>query len=140
MDKISPIKERILHFIEYKGLTKKEFCDKTGISYANLKGKSLYSEIGGTQIGEILSSYDEISPGWLIAGSGNMIKSNNDEMLALNEPNETYKKADCPICYEKDKRIQQLERQLSRNEIEIDRLWNIIECPPGNVKTKQRSA
>lgn len=138
MDKISPIKERILQFIEYKDITKKNFCDVTGISYANLKGKSLYSEIGGTQIGDILSSYGEISSDWLVTGRGNMIKSYNQ--VEANEPKKAYKEKSCPICAEKDKRIEQLERQLNRNETEIDRLWNIIECPPEQNKTKQRSA
>lgn len=138
MDKISPIKERILQFIEYKDITKKDFCDVTGISYANLKGKSLFSEIGGNQIGEILSTYGEISSDWLLTGNGNMIKSYNQ--VAANEPKKAYQEKGCPLCAEKDKRIQQLERQLKRNENEIDRLWNLIECPPDKIKTKQHSA
>src|SRR5574344_2230690 len=49
-EKISPIKKNILYFIEYKHIAKSEFCKKTGISYANLKGVGLGSEIGGTQL------------------------------------------------------------------------------------------
>jgi repressor LexA len=75
MDKISPIKENILLFIDSEGITKLEFCEKTGISYANLKGKGLRSEIGGAQIGKILSTYNKISPEWLISGNGPMLKS-----------------------------------------------------------------
>ena len=74
MDKISPIKQRILNFVEKTGITKLDFCEKTGISYANLKGKSLFSEIGGTQIAEILSIYDKISPEWLLTGNGEMLR------------------------------------------------------------------
>lgn len=29
MEQISPIKKRILQFIEYKGIAKTEFCEKT---------------------------------------------------------------------------------------------------------------
>ncbi|MCQ2606743.1 MAG: hypothetical protein MJ204_09455 [Bacteroidales bacterium] len=76
MGKISPIKERILYFIENKGITKLDFCERTGISYANLKGKSLESEIGGSQIAEILTKYVEISPDWLILGKGSMHRNN----------------------------------------------------------------
>lgn len=75
MDKISPIKENILLFIDSEGITKLEFCDKTGISYANLKGKGLSSEIGGAQIGKILSTYNKINPEWLVMGTGPMLKS-----------------------------------------------------------------
>lgn len=78
MDKISPIKERILKFIDLKGIKKVDFCEITGISYANLKGKSLYSEIGGDKIAEILSIYPELNPEWLLTGNGPMLK-NGDE-------------------------------------------------------------
>ena len=74
MDKISPIKEKILYFLEKQGITKVDFCEKTGIAYANLKGKGLFSEIGGTQIGKILSVYSEISPEWLLTGQGSMLR------------------------------------------------------------------
>ncbi|MCL2291191.1 MAG: hypothetical protein FWC34_10925 [Bacteroidetes bacterium] len=75
MNKISPIKERILQYIEYLGITKQLFCEKTGISYANIKGKSLESEFGGTQIAEILSVFGEISSDWLLTGTGNMLRN-----------------------------------------------------------------
>jgi len=80
VDKISPIKERILQFIEYKGIAKTDFCKKTGISYANMKGKSLFSEIGGGQIGEIISTFPQISAEWLLTGKGEMLKSDSLEV------------------------------------------------------------
>lgn len=48
-----------------------DFCQNTGISYSNLKGQSLKSEIGGEAIGKILSVYPEINPQWLLTGIGN---------------------------------------------------------------------
>jgi len=74
MNKISPIKKKILQFIDNQGITKVDFCEKTGISYANIKGKSLESEFGGTQIVEILSVFSEINPDWLLTGNGEMLK------------------------------------------------------------------
>ncbi|MDR3188533.1 MAG: hypothetical protein LBT94_05030 [Prevotellaceae bacterium] len=74
MEKISPIKKRILQFIENIGITKVVFCEKTSISYANLKGKGLQSEIGGEQIGKILSVYQQISAEWLLTGKGEMLR------------------------------------------------------------------
>src|SRR5574344_2320248 len=73
-EKISPIKKNILYFIEYKHIAKSEFCKKTGISYANLKGVGLGSEIGGTQLALILSSYPEIDANWLLTGNGEIIR------------------------------------------------------------------
>ncbi|MFK8297369.1 hypothetical protein ACI76O_05495 [Capnocytophaga cynodegmi] len=88
MDKISPIKERILQFIESQGIKKVDFSEKTNISYSNLKGKSLYSEIGGEQIAKILEEYGEISPEWLVTGKGEMLK-NNEQNITQNGNNNT---------------------------------------------------
>ena len=75
MENISAIKERIFQFIENKGITKSQFCDRTGISYANFKGKSLVSELSGDKIAEIITIYEEISPDWLLTGTGSMLRS-----------------------------------------------------------------
>jgi hypothetical protein len=80
MAKISTKKKKILSFIEKRGITKVDFCGNTGISYANLKGKGLLSEIGGVQIGKILSIYKEINPDWLLTGSGEMLREQNDTL------------------------------------------------------------
>jgi hypothetical protein len=86
MEKISPIKERILYFIERHGVAKTHFCEKTAISYANLKGKGLCSEFGGGQIGKILSNYPEISAEWLLTGNGPMLK--DEELTTDNQEDE----------------------------------------------------
>ena len=89
MDKISPIKKRILQFIEYKGIAKTEFCEKASISYANMKGKSLISEIGGSQLGEILSIYPDLSADWLLTGEGEMLKEEGkEEVKFVSDPKE----------------------------------------------------
>lgn len=75
MDKIAPIKERILYFIENQNITKSSFCKNTDISYSNLKGKSLFSEIGGEYLSKIVNFYTDISPLWLLTGEGSMLKS-----------------------------------------------------------------
>lgn len=79
MYKILPIKERILRFIDLKGIKKIDFCEITGISYANLKGKSLYSEIGGDKIAEILSIYSDLNAEWLVTGKGSMLKNEKED-------------------------------------------------------------
>jgi bacteriophage CI repressor helix-turn-helix domain len=93
MDKISPIKARILQFIENQGIQKKEFCDKTNISYSNLKGKSLKSEIGGEYLINIVKVYGEISPEWLLTGKGDMLKSSEKNLEEESSENiKLYKK------------------------------------------------
>jgi phage repressor protein C with HTH and peptisase S24 domain len=90
MDKISPIKERILQFIDSQNIKKINFCELTGISYANLKGKSLYSEIGGDKIAEILSVYPYLNPEWLLTGKGEMLRKDYEVQVIHKPP---YKEA-----------------------------------------------
>lgn len=80
MDKISTIKERILQYLEFKGITKEDFYKKTMISASNFKGPGLKSEIGGDKMVKILSIYDDINTEWLILGKGNILKTKNKEI------------------------------------------------------------
>ena len=91
-NKISPIKKRILQFIDYKGITKATFCEMTGISYPNLNSKSLESEIGGAQITLISSTFNEISLDWLILGKGEMLRIQTDSTESLDDLLSVYKK------------------------------------------------
>ncbi len=114
--KISPIKNRILQFIEYKGITKSNFCELTGISYSNLNSKSLESEIGGSQLMLISSKFNEISLDWLILGKGNMLRegvvrsAEEERMELLQEVIETQRKT-----------IELLEDRVSALEEEVAR-------------------
>lgn len=100
MDEISPIKKRIIEFIEIQGVTKLNFCKSVDISYSNLKGKSLLSEIGGEALVKISSFYSDINLEWLITGKGSMLKeekqstySQKEDILHVNKEVSTYKKS-----------------------------------------------
>jgi phage repressor protein C with HTH and peptisase S24 domain len=75
MDKISTIKERILSFLEYKGIKKADFYQTTGVADSNFKGKNLYSQPGSDVLVKILTSYPDISAEWLLTGNGPMLKT-----------------------------------------------------------------
>ena len=75
MDKnLSPIKGRIIKYIEYKEITKEGFYKSSGITASNFKGEGRKSELGGEKIVKILSLYPEINAEWLLTGQGGMIK------------------------------------------------------------------
>jgi len=74
MEEISPTKQNILKYLDYKGISKAVFCRETGISYENFKGKSLKSDIGGAILGKIITIYSDISAEWLLTGKGSMLK------------------------------------------------------------------
>jgi phage repressor protein C with HTH and peptisase S24 domain len=86
MDKIlSPIKERVLQFVDYIGVTKESFFEKTEISASNFKGIGLKSELGGEKIAKILSLFNYLNADWLITGNGEMIK-HNPNLNMVSEP------------------------------------------------------
>lgn len=71
MKNISNQKERILHFLDYKGISKSKFYRETGISNGVLDKKSGLSM---ETIEKFYSRYPEINPEWLLTGQGDMIE------------------------------------------------------------------
>lgn len=69
----SPIKSRVVQFIERQKIKKEEFYLKTSIGSGNFKGKNAESELGGENIVKILTNYSDLNPEWLLTGKGNMI-------------------------------------------------------------------
>lgn len=67
------LKERILQFIEYKGISKNKFYIETGISNGTLDKKSGLSM---ESVEKFYSTYKEVNPEWILTGNGEMLKSN----------------------------------------------------------------
>ena len=74
MKNFSTQKDRILQFIEYKGISKNKFYNETGISNGILDKKSGLSM---DTIEKFYSTYPEINPEWLLTGEGEMLKTKN---------------------------------------------------------------
>ena len=63
------IGERLLNFIESKGISRRKFYNSIGVSSGFLSKKK---NIGSDKIESILRTYPEINIKWLILGEGNM--------------------------------------------------------------------
>lgn len=72
MTKLKTQKDRIIEFLQAKGVSKNQFYIKTSIANGTLDKKS---GITGDTISKVYQSYPEISLEWLIAGEGDMLKS-----------------------------------------------------------------
>ena len=72
MKKISTTKERMLYYIDFKGINKSEFYRETGISNGVLDKKS---GINSATIEKFISKYPEVNELWLISGKEPMMKS-----------------------------------------------------------------
>lgn len=76
MQQISPIKQRILEYIDFKGISKYKFYQETGITRGVLDKDSGISE---DNIAKFIAYEDEISVLWLMTGNGEMFKKNVDK-------------------------------------------------------------
>ena len=72
MKNISTQKERILQFINYKGISKNKFYKATGMSNGILDKKSGLSM---DTVEKFYSTYNEVDPEWLLTGKGEMVKN-----------------------------------------------------------------
>lgn len=85
MDKIlSPIKIRILKFLEISNITRESFYRATNISASNFKGSGLKSELGGDKIAKILACYPMLNPDWLITGRGVMLLGDTASQMPVS--------------------------------------------------------
>lgn len=80
------IKERVLLIAESKGIQKVEFFKGLGLSYANFKGVQKNSALGTDAVATILSTYPDISPEWLLNGSGDMLRREESNEMAITLP------------------------------------------------------
>ena len=83
MREISTIKEKIIQYLDFKGISKYDFYQKTGVSNGVLSQKSGMSE---DNIMRFLSYYDDINTDWLFYGNGEILKSKSKKnVLEKNE-------------------------------------------------------
>ncbi len=86
------ILERIKDFIDTKGISVSAFERSIGMSNASF-GKSLKNggAIGTDKLENILNTYPEINPNWLITGNGSMLKSDEQPLPELKKTNSRHK-------------------------------------------------
>lgn len=68
--KKSPIKQRILYFVEKLGISKREFYAEVGISRGTLESQSGITE---DVMAKFIATYPQVNIQWLITGLGDMI-------------------------------------------------------------------
>lgn len=122
---LSPIKGRILYFIEKQNITKKFFCEKSGISYSNIRSKAMESEFNLSSIDKILSSFPEINERWLLTGEGEMLKSSAEEKKETQSQILSQKyMAALERCNELHEKNSKLQEEIAELKVENERLRN----------------
>lgn len=77
---ISPIKQNILQFIDFLNISKREFYANTGISRGTLESSTGITE---DTMAKFITAYPNISPEWLLTGSGKMLKEKENTPIAV---------------------------------------------------------
>ena len=72
MREFSIIKQKILQYLDFKGISKYKFYQETGITNGILSQSNGISE---DNLLRFLSVYNDISTEWLLTGEGTMLKS-----------------------------------------------------------------
>lgn len=80
---MNDLKQRLLQFIEFQGVSVREFSKKAGISPAQLSSKALISAFSTDNLTKILTVYPNLSPDWLLTGSGSMLRSGGASSVSL---------------------------------------------------------
>ena len=75
MREFSHIKEKILQYLDYKGISKYKFYQETGITNGILSQSNGLSEENTLKF---LNYYRDISAEWLLRGEGSMLKNGID--------------------------------------------------------------
>lgn len=87
-------KQRILHYIETKGISKSVFFEETGIKRGLLDKDKMESTVSDVSIAKILAKYEDINSDWLITGRGSMLKC---EEVALKDNKKAEREDILPI-------------------------------------------
>ena len=114
--KISPIKLRILQFIDYKGISKYEFYKNTSISRGTLDNSSGLTE---ENIAKFLAYYKEINPTWLLTGEGPMLRQETVPNTATTQEPPAPSPPACPICKEKERIIELQQKTIALLEDQL---------------------
>lgn len=70
------IKDRILCLIKEKGLTKRDFCEKIGISPSVFSGNAMVRPLNSNILEKVLEFFPRVNAKWVITGEGRMMDDN----------------------------------------------------------------
>lgn len=123
--KIATSKERIVQFLEDKGISKQEFYRQTGIKRGVLDSDKLQTAITDTQLAKVFATYPYLSANWIVMAWGKPYIDDTHDQTNENyvaEPANDYKK-ECFLCQEKERIIaqQQVTIEVLQSSLEIMR-------------------
>lgn len=112
------VKDRLILFIEYKGISKNAFEKACGLSTRYVS--NMRQSIQPDKIKKIALAFPELNTGWLLTGEGEMLKGEatlprESASLQPDEPAEA-------LPLQEDSLIAELRAQIERLESKVDSL------------------
>lgn len=129
------ILERLKEYIDYKRISIAAFEKSVGMSNASF-GKSLKNggAIGTDKLENILITYSDINPIWLLTGEGSMLKEEQSEEKTANKPMDNTPSDNNALLYKmyidiqsKDAEITELKLINQKQEADIKKLVKALE-------------
>lgn len=121
----SLIKNKILEYLDFKGITKYEFYKNTGVSNGVLSQSSGMSEENTMRF---ISYYSDVSLDWLLKDKGDMIKNENitsenstfPENITVNEKDDSETKKEIEFWKSKYLAVNEKYTALLESHIKTD--------------------
>lgn len=136
----SIIKERLIEFITSQKMSINKFEKECGLSTGYIK--NMRKSVSPDKLRSIVQKFPELNPGWLMAGEGNMLKSNvnvsgDNSGVVVNGNNNNspidnrHYYSDSPDVLKAqiellDERIKEKDAQIKEKDAQIKQLLDIL--------------
>lgn len=133
---ISPIKQRILNYIDTLGISKREFYSKSGISRGTLESPTGITE---DTVAKFIESFPAINLVWLLTGRGDELieVESNEKLLPFSTVDKkSGESPPCESCKLKDQIIESLRMTIETQAKLITKLEK--ECVGSEENTGQK--
>ena len=136
----SIIKERLIEFIASQKMSINKFEKECGLSTGYIK--NMRKSVSPDKLQSIVQKFPELNPGWLMAGEGNMLKSNinvsgDNSGVVVNGNNNNspidnrHYYSDSPDVLKAqiellDERIKEKDAQIKEKDAQIKKLLDIL--------------
>lgn len=84
---MTSVKNRLIEYLEYKGVNKSEFGRRIGVSSAFIT--SMRKSIQPDKVRSIKSEFPDLNTEWLLTGEGKMLKDANEDEIDIIEDNDS---------------------------------------------------
>lgn len=117
------VKERLVAYLEHKGINKSEFGRMIGVSNAYIS--SIRKSIQPDKVERISVAFPDLNVSWLVTGEGDMLNENKNDVAMLKErvSATTLDKALDEIAAMRCL----LEKAIQNNKEQADRFFSVIE-------------